>query len=168
MAERRPLLVHEPYAFFWKQWPSNWERSPFVLNEQRYVCVEQFMMAEKARLFKDEETLGLIMASDNPAEHKDLGRLVKGYDHRTWCDVRRDVVFQGTIAKYQQNPELYALLVATDPLVLVEACPEDRIWGIGVSVKDPNLLDTTQWGSNLLGKTITSVRELLMFGGPRP
>lgn len=36
------------------------------------------MMAEKARMFEDEENLNEIMDTDDPREQKRLGRLVVG------------------------------------------------------------------------------------------
>lgn len=166
--KRAPLLVRRNHAFFWKQWPSNWEASPFVICGDRYCCVEQWMMAEKARLFQDVESLQAIMATTSPAKQKELGRQIQGYDDARWAEVRYDVVLQGTLAKYQQNLELLQLLLDTDDLILVEASPYDRIWGIGMGVKDPELLDQSKWGLNLLGRAITNSRDLIKFGGPPP
>lgn len=52
MKNRKQLTVIGKYAFFWKQWPSNWEKSPFKINNIEYNCVEQYMMAGKATLEK--------------------------------------------------------------------------------------------------------------------
>ena len=66
--QRAPLTIREPYAFFWRQWPSNWESSPFVLDGRQYSCVEQWMMAQKANVFGDAATENLIMEASHPAE----------------------------------------------------------------------------------------------------
>ena len=45
------------------------------------MCAEQFMMAEKARLFADEITRAKILSTRNPATIKKLGREVRNFDH---------------------------------------------------------------------------------------
>ena len=45
---------------------------------------------------------------------------------------------------------------------LVEASPYDKVWGIAMSVDDPDILDETKWrGENLLGMILTQVREVI-------
>jgi ribA/ribD-fused uncharacterized protein len=158
----RHLPIRDGFALFWGQWPSNWEHSPFILERIRYSCVEHFMMAEKARLFNDNDTLKAILATDEPREHKKLGRLVKGFTEAKWAEVRYDVVLRGTLEKYRQNKHLLDLLLATENLTFVEASPEDRIWGIGMRRDDPRATHPEQWlGLNLLGKAINEAREIL-------
>ncbi len=158
---RARLVVKGGFAFFWGQWPSNWEPSPFVLEGVRYSCVEQWMMSEKARLFGDERTRQAILKARSPARQKALGRAVRGFDERRWARHRYSIVLAGTVAKYAQNPDLRRLLFATGNLLFVEASPEDPIWGIGMGTDDPNLLDRRRWGQNLLGLAITEARSIL-------
>jgi ribA/ribD-fused uncharacterized protein len=159
--KRAKLTIIDNYAFFLRQFPSNWESSPFYLDGVKYLCVEQFMMAKKAELFNDTDCLNKIMKATNPAEHKKLGREIKNYDDEKWSKVRYNIVFEGTMCKYTQNEELKRLLMDTGNLQLVEASPYDSIWGIGMDVNDENLMDTDKWGQNLLGKIITNVRECI-------
>jgi len=72
------ITIRGGYALFWGQWPSNWQPSPFVLDGQTYNCVEQWMMAEKARLFGDTAVEAKVMATLDPAEQKALGRTFGG------------------------------------------------------------------------------------------
>ena len=46
------------------------------------------------------------------AEIKRLGRLVAGYDDHVWNGVRQIEVYEGLLAKFSQNAELGAQLVA--------------------------------------------------------
>ncbi|WP_416235585.1 NADAR family protein [Paenibacillus sp. SGZ-1009] len=45
---------------------SQWWNSPFTINSVTYSCTEQYMMAEKARLFGDMDMLANIMAVWQP------------------------------------------------------------------------------------------------------
>lgn len=159
--KRAKLTIKSNYAFFWGQWPSNWEYSPFTLNGEKYTCVEQWMMAEKARIFNDNRARNLILKTPSPAEQKQLGRKVKNYDEEIWSSIRYNVVLTGTLEKYRQNNWLCDLLLDTGDLLFVEASPEDPIWGIGMKSSDPNILNTKLWGQNLLGKIITEAREII-------
>jgi ribA/ribD-fused uncharacterized protein len=117
-------------------------------------------------LFGDAEMALEILAADHPKQQKALGRKVANFDDARWKAQRLDIVRAGNRAKFTQNAELKAQLLATCGTTLVEASPYDRIWGIGLSAKDPRALDPTQWrGQNLLGKILTEVRDELIAAG---
>jgi len=166
------------FLFFWGHTPpadgsadksclSQWWRSEFVLDDTVYSCAEQYMMAEKARLFGDEETLRAILGAENPKEMKAFGRKVANFDQTLWESKRYDIVKRGGLAKFSQNPVLRDFLKSTGNRILVEASPQDRIWGIGMEQSNPEANDPLKWrGSNLLGFALTEARdELLAKGG---
>ena len=66
---------------FWKppSFLSNWTTCEFSVHGIHCVCGEQFMMAEKARIFGDDAAYAKIMATSDPREHKSLGRKVRGF-----------------------------------------------------------------------------------------
>ena len=103
-----------------------------------------------------------ILATDDVTEIKALGRLVANYSERYWNGIRQIVVFTGLLAKFTQNDDLKAQLAATKGSVLAECAVRDTIWGIGLSMKDPDRLDIDKWkGQNLLGYALMMVRERL-------
>lgn len=143
---------------------SQWAPSRFVVDGVVYVCAEQYMMAQKARLFGDAEAHSGIMGTDNPLKMKmTYGRNVRGFDEAQWSVVSRDVVRTASLAKFTQNPALQAALVTTRGLTLVEASPTDIIWGVGLSEDDPAVHDRAQWrGTNWLGECLMDVRRAIL------
>ena len=70
------------YIFFWHEYDenrylSNWSESPFVIDDFKYRHVEQYVMAQKAKLFHDADRYTAILRARTPKECKDLGKLVK-------------------------------------------------------------------------------------------
>lgn len=156
----------DKYVFFFggtkglpNSYMSNWFPCHFVVNEIEYNCVEQFMMACKANIFNDTNSLNLIMNSVSPSQQKRLGKRVAGFTDEVWDTWKERVVFQGCVAKFDQNPDLKEKLLSTKGKTLVEASPYDNIWGIGMSETDPNRFDESKWGQNLLGKVLMRVRD---------
>jgi hypothetical protein len=141
---------------------SQWWPAPFDVDGVRYATAEHFMMAEKARLFGDAAICEQILSTPDPAVAKALGRDVRGFDRRSWEEHRVAIVVRGNTAKFAQHPSLGAYLVRTAGRVLVEASPEDRIWGIGLGVDDPAARDPRRWhGRNLMGFALMGVRATL-------
>lgn len=141
---------------------SNWYLSDFTVGDLKYTSMEQYMMHQKSLLFHDESIAAQILATDDVADIKQLGRKVSGYIDNVWNGLRQIIIFEGLMAKYSQNPELGEKLKATGNAILAEAAVNDRIWGIGLSMKDPKRLEPKQWnGQNLMGYATMLVREKL-------
>jgi len=114
----------------------------------------------KAKTFGDDDAAQAILDTSMPNEQKAIGRRVKNYDDEVWAECRKEYVYLGSYAKYSQNPDLYADLMATGKRKLVEASPYDRIWGIGLHPDDDLVLDEANWnGLNLLGEVLTELRD---------
>jgi ribA/ribD-fused uncharacterized protein len=141
---------------------SQWYPSSFTMESDEYATAEHWMMAEKARLFRDGAALSRILASRDPREAKALGRAVRGFDGEAWEAHRLSIVVAGNRAKFGQNPALKQYLLDTGDQVLVEASPYDRIWGIGLSADAAGAKVPQRWrGLNLLGFTLMAVRDEL-------
>lgn len=118
------------------------------------------MMYSKAVCFKDDKVAKQILATEDCAKIKAFGRNVTGYDENMWNGVRQIIVYEGLLAKFSQNSELREKLKKTGKAILAECTVKDRIWGIGLSMHDPDRLDWTKWqGQNLLGYALMMVRE---------
>ena len=161
------------YIFFWGHQPSRngvitktclsqWWEQDFVVEDILYRSAEHWMMAEKARLFEDEEHLQHILAAVSPAAAKKWGRKVRNFDQKTWEAHRFEIVKNGNLHKFSQNEDLKQYLLQTGERVLVEASPYDKIWGIGKKADFPGIENPHHWdGLNLLGFALMATRDLL-------
>jgi ribA/ribD-fused uncharacterized protein len=169
-------IIDEPrvkYLSFWGHRPqkdgsvgqgclSQWWLAPFLIDSIIYNSAEHYMMAEKARLFSDDDALGKILVCQTPAEAKKLGRTVRDFAPLIWNSVSFEVVVRGNFHKFSQNETLKSFLLGTGDRVLVEASPVDAIWGIGLAKDDPDAENPAKWpGRNLLGFALMEVRDQL-------
>jgi ribA/ribD-fused uncharacterized protein len=179
MWTRETLIAHltaggtADYLFFWGHTPkseklvdasclSQWFPAAFEVDGVVYRTAEHWMMAEKARLFGDRDTLAEILAAPSPAAAKALGRKVQRYSDEAWARARSEAVVRGNVAKFGQHEALGAFLRSTRQRVLVEASPHDRIWGIGMSASNVDARIPARWrGENLLGFALMEARAHL-------
>ncbi len=158
-------MNNEKFTFFWRSGSpfSNWHPSVFTVAGIRYNCTEQYMMHQKAVLFGDAAMAEKILQTDSPKEQKAFGRKVHDFDKDTWEANCKQIVYDGSRAKFTQNEDLLATLLATEGTTLVEASPRDRIWGIGLSENNPKAQSRDTWrGKNWLGEVLTKLRENLV------
>lgn len=163
--------MKQKFNMFWGHQPSEdgsitkscfsqWWQSDFQLEIEKYCCMEQFMMANKAALFGDEEIQKEILDCHDPKQIKALGRKVRNFDDTTWNKVKYSIVLNGNYHKFAQNKELREFLLSTGDEILVEASPFDAVWGIHMSQNDANAQNPLKWrGSNLLGFALMEVRD---------
>ncbi|WDF47628.1 NADAR family protein [Chryseobacterium sp. KACC 21268] len=159
------------FLFFWghtvkdevtKSCFSQWFPCKFEENSIVYKTAEHYMMANKAKLFNDEEILEKILKSEMPNEAKSLGRKVKNFDAQVWDEHKYEIVKQANILKFSQNREFKDFLLSTNNKIIVEASPYDTIWGIGMLESDKNINNPLLWnGENLLGFALMEVRDML-------
>lgn len=169
----------ETFTFFWATVSpfSQWHKCQFEANFQivdtpkfpsdnsKYIfsSSEKYMMYSKGMLFLDREIAAKILGCDNPRELKELGKKVRCFEEIVWDFNKVEIVYEGNKAKFTQNEELKKALFATKGTTLVEAAPNDAIWGIGLAEDDPRALKRETWlGKNLLGEILTQIRTELM------
>lgn len=151
------LFFHEDNPF------SNWYPSKFKEGDVEFSSMEQYIMAMKALLFKDDEMYRKIMKSDKPRMHKRYGRRVKNFDEKVWTENNYNILLRGLTLKFSQNNKLKEHLLNTGNSILAEASPYDKIYGIGLSADNPNAQNPQRWkGQNLMGRALMEVRRSLV------
>lgn len=143
----------DPYYSFTNEAPSS-----FTLNGITYNCMEQYLMYQKATLFKDVDIATAILEETDPEQMRILGRQAAPYDHK-W-DNPQDILLKGLKEKFLQNPALCKELLSTGNAILAECSRTDHKWGIGLILEDPRVSRPEKWrGRNLLGYSLMQVRN---------
>ena len=146
---------------------SNFTPSRFEVDDVAYNSGEQFFAASKARLFGDKAAVSKILRATHPDMIKQLGRQVKGFDETVWVRERESIMLTCVYYKFLQNPHMQQHLLGAGDKLLAEASPFDTVWGIGLRADDSGATNPTAWrGSNLLGKALQTVRDMLRGHAP--
>lgn len=141
---------------------SNWYLSEFKVDSIQFSSMEQYMMYKKAIVFNDTKIAKEILETTDVSKIKALGRQVSNYNDTYWNGVRQIIIYKGLLEKFSRNEDLKKRLLNTGNDILAECAVQDKIWGIGLSMKDVNRWDMEKWrGENLLGFALMLVREEL-------
>ena len=139
---------------------SNFYSAPMTIENVEYQSVEQFFTAEKTRTFGANITVNKIMDSNSPSEMKFFGKNTKGFSQSIWDAKASTVLLAGLRSKFHQNTNLQRKLLDTQQKHLAEASKNDKVWGIGMAITDPNAFDREKWqGKNQLGNLLMKVRD---------
>lgn len=133
-------------------------------NDIKYICSEQYIMAQKAILFGDNQAFLAIINSSIPKNIKMLGRLVIGFNNEIWKKNRERIAEECLYLKFKQHSKIRQTLLGTGNKYIAECSPFDKIWGIGYGVNQA-LNHQNNWGKNILGLSLMKVRERLRNEG---
>ena len=143
---------------------SNWYLSDFKIDSIKFSSMEQYMMYKKAIVFNDNKIAKAILETTDVSKIKALGRQASNYNDTHWNGVRQIIIYKGLLEKFSQNEDLKKRLMNTGNDILAECAVQDKIWGIGLPMKDVNSWDMEKWrGENLLGFALMMVREELQI-----
>lgn len=169
-----PPKVTDKYVFFFgyegpepentfQQWyPSEFFDESAVSKDLllKFPTAEHYMMYHKAMLMNDDEVAMKILSCETPAEAKTFGREVRNFDQDKWDAACDDIVEKGNFLKFEQNEDCQKALLGTGSRTIVEASPNDKIWGIGFTAETAEGKES-DWGQNRLGKALEKVRKRL-------
>jgi ribA/ribD-fused uncharacterized protein len=152
--ERKPIIT--PYGIFGffgeYRFLSNFELCSVTTDDGRiYTSSEAAYMAQKTNDLTTRDKFTKL----SPKEARQFGQTIPlKWD---WNNYRLIAMFDVTMRKYTQNPELKNKLLATQNKYLEETNDwQDNFWG-----KDPSVSVVDSTGVNMLGKTIMAVRGIL-------
>ena len=148
------MTVTDTHVLFWGGVLSNFYR----VDGDPGRTSEKIFMINKAVTFNDKVSFEKINACNDPMQCKMLGRKVKGYKQEVWDQRRYPAMMNALLWKYGGCEKFRDTMTDTGNKIIVEASPDDRIWGIGFSEADA-MDNESDWGLNLLGKCLMELRE---------
>ena len=160
------MRVTNSHVYFWGSYLSNFFWQPFTAiigkSQIEFHTSEQFYMAVKAAFFDDEVAFHQILDAPDAKAAKAIGRTVKNFDADKWDMISYKVMLKGVEFKFDAGEKIRQKLFETGDRILVEASPNDKIWGVGLHEDDDLILDEKNWtGENRLGKVLMEVRTTL-------
>lgn len=139
---------------------SNFHSCKFVIDDDEYCSLEQYFQAQKAVHAKDFYHHAVIMSTTDPVSMLRAGKLIS-VDAK-WTAIQTEIMQKGLVAKFSQNQSLLKEILSTGTLNFAEANEHDSHWGIGKSLRDPDIQNSSMWlGKNNLGKLLNNVRDIL-------
>lgn len=158
------MKVTDKYVFFWGGPLSNFApiKEGIKFDGFRFPTSEHVFMYIKAKTFNDNEIAEKIKSTPDPKTAKKLGRKVRGFNEEVWEKHRVNAMKTAVQLKFNASPEFRNELLKEKyrNKTFVEASPYDCIWGIGMSMEDPNVNNEHEWrGLNLLGNILTELNQ---------
>lgn len=140
---------------------SNHYPAEFVIRKKKYHSVEHFLAFRKAKLSGQTPLIQRASRCRDAGEAKAVLNLLKQDNEEEWGKEVEGFLLEALRAKFTQNDHLRAYLCDTQQREIGEASKDSR-WGIGMTLQDDDVLNTTKWSTsgNLLGRTL-SARKFL-------
>jgi ribA/ribD-fused uncharacterized protein len=137
-----------PYGCF-----SNFSKHSFTIGDRQWPTVEHYFQAQKFPGTPQEEAIRL---APDPMTAKNRGNERTVPIRPDWEAVKDDVMREAVRAKFEQHPDIRAVLLGTGSEILIEAARNDGYWGYGPDGK----------GKNRLGQVLMEVRDALRMSPP--
>ena len=135
---------------------SNWYKFKFRHNGNLFPTAEHALMYEKAMLMRDEATAAKILKAATARAAKTLGRKVAPFNQGLWDDHCDQIMEDILVSKFSFSQRMREYLLGVEGRFF-EASPRDKIWGIGISVKQAEE-GAAHNGENKLGRALDRAR----------
>ena len=141
---------------------SNFYKTEFNVNGEKFSSSEQFIQVTKSRLFKQDAIAKSMMRESDPKKIKELSRKIDNYDSHEWRRQAEKLCEPGILAKFRDNPALKKRIVESAPTRLVE-CSKDDFWGTGHPLSRETWWDEDDWTSTggIMSQILHRVRDIL-------
>ena len=118
---------------------------PVRINNWHYLCNEQYILSEKARLFRDEDKFYAIRSATDPYEMKRLGRSIRGYVDAVWKEHSEELIMTCVRQKVFQHQELQDYLLEKTGDRTIGEGTSDRHFGVGMHISNPDVMNPNKW-----------------------
>lgn len=137
----------------------------FTVQGVTFSSITQYYVYMEAKTYCDESTAEKVLKTEDIDKIMELRRQIRISDTNLWHGVKQILLYEGLIAKFENNRGLKDKLIATSGSILVATLNFDSELGNGNSIHNADMqrLDETtkiSWrGQNLLGYTLMKVRD---------
>ncbi|WP_312024986.1 NADAR family protein [Listeria marthii] len=145
--ENQPELYLFENCYFSHCWMEE-----FSVSTQKYSCMEQFMIEQKAELFNDTTTKQKVLETNSLEQIQALDKEVQSFDQDIWDKFKYAIALYGNWNKFNQKRILRDCLLSTGYSILVETSPSGS-----PDMQNP----LKRHGQNLLGLALMEVRDEL-------
>ena len=132
--------------------------APFTVDGQTYSCAKQYILHQKALIFRDQDAAENILKTTEP----DVGVFnVEGFNKEKWKHLEGIILICAAVQKFNQNDQLKELLLNTDDLYF--GCMNRNLkYGTGMMIYSDKAFDRKMWpGENRNGEVLMTTRDLL-------
>lgn len=141
---------------------AQFERCIFEVKNISYFCVEQYLLANQAILFRDDVMLEKIMTAKSIRQARLFGDKIRNFDQEEWNHHKLNMAYVGNLCKFRQNENLKFKLLETENKIIVNADPYEKDWGIKKRITELDIKNPHSWkGENQLGFILMMIREEL-------
>ena len=144
------------YFYTKKDRESNFYPHAFTYRGVKLPTSEHHLMREKARLMGDPYAIAQIVMAPSALAAKRLGRKVKPWDQGLWDDNCDQIMEDILVAKFSSTPAMREYILGIEGH-FYEASPKDKVWGIGIGVKQAEA-GAPHNGQNKLGLALDRAR----------
>ena len=139
---------------------SNFYPCKFAVDDISFSSVEQHLSYHKALLYDTKEVADELLNIHDPVDQKKRVNNLTKFNPMTWKHQAEDILKAGLTAKFSQNAYLRDALLSSGELTIGEASAHDIIFGIGLSLQNPNAMDPSRWrGNNMQGRMLMDIRN---------
>lgn len=160
-ADLRAGIKHS-YHLFCGGLLSNNYPCKFTIDGVKYCCGVQFLEAQKAKVFQNDDVYEEIMNARNESEVLKCSNKLTNYDEVVWKQHFEEyamMVLQSRVSSDSQFRE-YIKNIKED--IIVYSNKDDLISGNGLTMFDTNANNPLYWdGSNLWGFCVMQMRDKL-------
>ena len=144
------------YFYTKKDRESNFYPHAFKYDDVYMRTSEHHLMRAKALLMGDQVAESAIMCAPTALTAKRLGRKVRPWNQALWDDNCDRIMEDILVAKFSSTPAMREYILGIEGH-FYEASPRDKVWGIGIGVKQAEA-GAPHNGQNKLGLALDRAR----------
>lgn len=158
--------VPEGFIYFCHEKENNGIFSPnakanFKDGDIELISCAQYLLYQKALLFNREDLAITFLESKDMHVIKRAVLELEECDQSLWNTYKFSIAVQGNYLKFTANPLIRNTLLRTEAKIIVNASPDDSVWGIGASAESCTGYIHDWKGDNLMGFAIMQARDMV-------